>query len=259
MEHKVAHTLHRHPAALMYALASASLELIRQRKRALGILTWMSLVSACCEKPAFRETLKDAWSRVDEEEDECTSMSALRGDADDVVIDLCLCRFVDATVNFFRDAAAIGLVVDSTSLRSRTKTMTHNEVLGFSSMDELATSLAVRKSQELARDDFGLIVYCADTLKLPVFLDEDERHSVKTAIRTRNILVHNGGMIDARHVKALGLSPDLIDTTVVITREDLHDWMSLLEACSKRVEAHLEVLWNERFSELATTSDDSPK
>ena len=247
MDERAARSLRQDRASLAIALNSAALDLSTQRVRLFAILSWTSLVNLCCSRDsAFQAAMEKEWA---EPEGSDTSYSKLRSDAGEILYDLCLCRFMDSAITFFRDAVAIGLVLDPAPLRSHTKTITHKEVLGFASLDDLVASLAVRKSEELAHDDFGLVRYCAEELRMPVFASDTERLKVKTAIRTRNILVHNGGRIDAKYTKALDLDASLIDTKVTLGSEELTDWIELLEACCGRVQAHLSSLWRERFPE----------
>jgi len=251
LEHGIRQSLHEHPAALVQALHSAAWDLSAQRAMVLGLLGWWNTVElACAVDPALVPTIVDLTHDGDGETALSTAQD-MRASASPVLYDLAICRYIDSTISFFRDAATVGLVLDPASMRSAQKQMTHNEILGFESMIQLVASLAARKSDELARDDFQLLVFCNDKLGLPVFLAPHERQEFKTAIRTRNLLVHNAGRVDARHANSLALDESLIDTKVELDSDLATHWMELLNDSSTRVTEHLEAAWRARFPEVA--------
>ncbi|MDP2181945.1 MAG: hypothetical protein Q8K99_05165 [Actinomycetota bacterium] len=247
MEEKTRRILHVRPETLRYALSTAILDLTQQQRDVFGLLLWLGTMD---QKRVADVDFLPGLARMMEDGMTVDSVEELRTQASIVALDLSLCRYVDSAITFFRDACAIGLLLNPVPLRSAQKQMSLNEVLGFDSMPELVASLAVRKSQEMARDDFQLLAFCADTLKMPVFADESERLQAKTAIRTRNLLVHNSGRIDARHVKALNLGVEMIDQQVELTYGFVRSLIAVFDTSTERVAAHLESEWREHFPDI---------
>ena len=253
MEHQeLAHV--GNPCEHFHALLLTRIRLGEQRARLLSILTWAELVRAGCNaEPALVARLVElrppgphaSLFDIDKAE-------RARASSTNTLLDLAICRYVDDTIGFFRDSATAAMVMNPAPLRSANKQLSLKEILGFNSMADLVSSLAARKSQELAHDDFQLLVFCGDTLGLPVFSAKEDRAAFKKVIRTRNVLVHNAGKIDARYVKALDLPKELIGTDIRLSYPVVFGWMDLLDESTQRVATHLQRAWESRFPELCS-------
>lgn len=144
---------------------------------------------ACDELLILHETRYQEWQLVED-------ISEFWRMCDETVIS----RVVDAFDRYLVGVVELVLRKEPRLLKSGT-TMRADEILEFSTLDEVRERLISKKVDELSYAGFPAIVqYIRDRFGAPLTLPDEIFRLATEAIAVRNIVVHNGGVVNRRFV-----------------------------------------------------------
>ena len=99
-------------------------------------------------------------------------------------------------------------------IRKRPSILTSNEqvpvkeIVRFQRMSDVIELLVERRVNKLAYEGIsGIEMYFRDRLGIEMFSDHNERQLTREFIELRNIVVHNGGIVNAIFIERVGPSP----------------------------------------------------
>jgi hypothetical protein len=112
------------------------------------------------------------------------------------MFELIFCRMVDNYLIYLRDLLALIYQTRPEMLKS-SEQVTYEFILQFSTMEDVITGLAEKRANELAYKGFREIVAFWNKHGLDLFSTSDGLESILRLVETRNILVHNRGIINS--------------------------------------------------------------
>lgn len=124
----------------------------------------------------------------------------------DLMLHLAFCAAVDNYLSYVSEVLALIYHTKPETLRSKEETETLDEILRYSTMEELTSYLAEKRVNRLShRGMSNLSDYLVRVLGFCLFEKSGDLSRAVLIVETRNLIVHNRAIIDSRF---LGRVPD---------------------------------------------------
>lgn len=113
-------------------------------------------------------------------------------------------------------------------LSARRQELTLGYILQFDSIEALAHDIVEGKVNSLSYEGFGELEAWCQSKGIPLVVPDGRRDDVVELIATRNLIVHNRGVVDSRYLKAVAGSKFKVGEKRTLEVDDLFHSMDLL-------------------------------
>lgn len=116
------------------------------------------------------------------------------------IYEILLCREVDS-LKYYLSRMLFHVFTQRPETLKSSETMKYSEILVYNKIDELRLHIAERKIEALSYLGFAnLIKYLSDELGMPITLSDDDLRRINEYIETRNLIVHNLGIVNRNYM-----------------------------------------------------------
>ncbi|MDP4199206.1 MAG: hypothetical protein Q8922_05545 [Bacteroidota bacterium] len=122
-------------------------------------------------------------------------------------------------------------------LRTRKETLTVDDLLQFSSIDELVQAIVERKVSSLSYEGFGSVRDWCNERGIPIEVEPEDLAAIVELIACRNIVAHNRCIVDERYLEAVPASQFRIGEKRSLTVDDIASAASLLGTVVQKSDA----------------------
>ncbi len=143
------------------------------------------------------------------------------------LLEMFLSRLVDNFQKYLVDLIRTVLRARPAMLSTSQQSLTLEDVLGYSTIDDLVHDVIERKVNSLSYEGFpDLYKWCVDR-GIPIQVSDSDRNVVVELIATRNVIAHNRGLIDDRYLRAVTQPRFQIGTPRTLSVDDLSSGVAL--------------------------------
>lgn len=119
-------------------------------------------------------------------------------------------------------------------------TLTAEELLSYTSIDEVVERLIRRKVEELSYAGFAAILaYVRERMGARPLIEEEPLRLASEAIAMRNIIVHNRGLVNQRFQEQTGRTDPRLGTPYPFGTHEVLDWVGALEYVTLQIDQAL--------------------
>jgi hypothetical protein len=144
------------------------------------------------------------------------------------LLEMFLGRLVDAFQKYLVDIIRDILRRKPEILRTRKESLTVEELLRFTTVEELVQVIIERKVSSLAYEGFGRVRDWCTEKGIPLDVSAEDLPAVVEFIACRNIIAHNRGVVDERYLEAVPSSALAIGATRTLSADDIFRAATLL-------------------------------
>ena len=160
----------------------------------------------------------------------------------DLVVELLVLRVVDGFLTYLAQTLATVFRARPEMLRSEEQVRV-DEVLRFDTMEELISYLAEQRVTSLTYKSLGeLSDYLRRRLGFEMFASDEDRSRASALVELRNLVVHNGRVVNARYVARVPGFQGTIGTKVPVDAETLEEAAFLTEV-ALRIDEQAAAKW----------------
>ncbi len=144
------------------------------------------------------------------------------------LLEMFLCRAVDSFQVYVVDIIREVLTRKPEILSGRRQEISLGQILSFDSIEAFVQDVIESKVTSLSYEGFAeLEGWCSDR-GIPLVVPHGSRRDVVELIATRNLIVHNRGVVDARYLNAAGDSQFTVGNKRRIKTDEYHEALDLL-------------------------------
>jgi hypothetical protein len=148
-------------------------------------------------------------------------------------------RTVDAFDRYLVGVVELVLRREPRLLRSKA-TLQADELLTYTSIEEIIERLLTKKIDELSFAGFGAILdYVRGKLGASIEITDDALAKATTAIAVRNIIVHNGGRVNRRFTEQTKLKDLALGAVYPIDATSVQTWVTALRHVAQSIDCAL--------------------
>lgn len=157
------------------------------------------------------------------------------------LLEMTLCRVVDTFETYLSEVIREALQSKPEMLRSKEQ-IRLDYALQFGSLEELTADLIDRKVSDLSYLGFNnLDAWCNEKMGINILADEAHRNSIVEIIETRNVIVHNRGIIGAKYLKNVYNSAFKQGDSRTLDVDYLFNAFSILCSCVKSLDGRIAI------------------
>jgi hypothetical protein len=174
----------------------------------------------------------------------------------DLVVELLVVRVVDGFLTYLAQTLALVFRARPEMLRSEEQVRV-DEVLRFDTMEELIAHLAERRVSSLAYKSLAeLSDYLHRQLGFEMFTSDEDLSRASALVELRNLIVHNGRVVNARYLARVPGFQGTIGSKVPVDADTLEEAAFLTEVAS-RIDEQAAAKWG--LARDAALPADAPK
>lgn len=134
---------------------------------------------------------------------------------------MCYARSFDNLLIYFKDILSEIILKQPNILKSK-ETERLDFILKYDSIEELQTAIAEKKIKELFYAGIDKIEsYFKERLNIDLFKSKEDKNDFNQALKNRNLIVHNRGVISKEYLKEFPNAPMIEGETIVFTFKDI--------------------------------------
>jgi hypothetical protein len=154
-----------------------------------------------------------------------------------LLFEMMICRGVDNFLSYITQLLALIFRTRPETLRS-SETVRLDAVLKHSTMADLVHELAERRVNQLSYQGMrDLAAYVSDRLGFVMFVDADKLNNAFRIIESRNLIVHNRGIVNELYLSRVGSSPAPLGVPIPMDPNRVLDDLEFLEAAVRDIDA----------------------
>lgn len=154
------------------------------------------------------------------------------------------CRLVDNALCYFKDVLSEVVLKEPRVLKSSKEKETYDFMMSFDSIDELRQALSDKKIKELFYGSIEDIKkYFIERLGIKLFDNEKDEKDFSMAIKQRNLIVHNRGIITRELADEFPLYKDSVGQNLLFK----YDRLSIINGVINNLIIDIDIKLREKF------------
>lgn len=146
-----------------------------------------------------------------------------------VMAEMIVCRVVDSFLVYLAEMLALIYITCPDSMKSG-EVVRLDEVLSYSSKDELVRGIARRRVDSLAFQGMRKVSEAFQHLGVRIFMTPEDEALGAKIIEIRNIVVHNRGIVNETFTRRVPDFPAEVGDRVVLTVETMYKYCDFIHA-----------------------------